>query len=807
MKKRRYLIIIGLLLTVLTVNGQESNSRQFLEQAEEAYDVGRIDEAEYILKTNLNAFQGTLLQSAYRLLALCCLSEDREDEAWHYAEWLIKLNNYYNSAGDPARFQDIIRELKIGMTTTITTASSQSESINEAPSPVTIITSEMIEELGYNKNLNQILTTYVPGMAEILSEYVYNNLSMHGAYSIGQEMILIMENGHRLNSRFDNSAPGTYSISTEKIDHIEVLRGPASSLYGNVAVSAVVNIITKSGNTIDGVKLKYGYGSNNSHKADLLFGTQFMDADIAVWASLYNTDGRTRHFHDGEGYLSAWAPENWSEFYGPDRLYVGRYRNTPAHDIGMSIRLKGFEALFSHKNVKKAFEMGDQTGYDYDLYAPIEGVQLGANREDIHAELGYTRQQGRWFLKASLYGDWHVTRHYRPSYDEADFPTVALDENGDLILDENGNVVYSDSITIYRTQATYSSLMENVIGAQFRFNTDYRLGNMKGNLMAGCQYEYFSLNSGIQYELENMGLITSGYADYKSATAKGKEGYLSIFVQDKHYFLPQVILNVGLRYDLKYHQDNDNIQALSPRLALMYIPDDRFTLKLSYAESFADLAFYNRYIMEDPYLKMNPMRLSAVQLTAMGKAMDYKLDYEINLFYNKYSNLFCWYNRNKDFNEKNNGLLKNIGLEGTLAYTARRFSSHLTLYYCHDLSSEYYYYNDEEKTANNVPHFTLNLHGSWKAIQSARHELRFYGHASYTGKKLNYGQFPIDDFYVDDKLIFDLGLKYSYRQRLQLSFDCENLFDTDNYLCGPDGKYKPRLDRGRTLMASIALKF
>ena len=226
MKKRRYLIIIGLLLTVLTVNGQESNSRQFLEQAEEAYDVGRIDEAEYILKTNLNAFQGTLLQSAYRLLALCCLSEDREDEAWHYAEWLIKLNNYYNSAGDPARFQDIIRELKIGMTTTITTASSQSESINEAPSPVTIITSEMIEELGYNKNLNQILTTYVPGMAEILSEYVYNNLSMHGAYSIGQEMILIMENGHRLNSRFDNSAPGTYSISTEKIDHIEVLRGP-----------------------------------------------------------------------------------------------------------------------------------------------------------------------------------------------------------------------------------------------------------------------------------------------------------------------------------------------------------------------------------------------------------------------------------------------------------------------------------------------------------------------------------------------------------------------------------------------------
>jgi iron complex outermembrane receptor protein len=128
-------------------------------------------------------------------------------------------------------------------TTTITTASIQSETINEAPVPITIITAEMIEELGYNKSLNQILAAYVPGMAEITAEDEVSNLAMHGAYATGQELILIMENGHRLNTRFNNSGPTSYSISTEKIDHIEVLRGPASSLYGNVALSAVVNII------------------------------------------------------------------------------------------------------------------------------------------------------------------------------------------------------------------------------------------------------------------------------------------------------------------------------------------------------------------------------------------------------------------------------------------------------------------------------------------------------------------------------------------------------------------------------------
>jgi iron complex outermembrane receptor protein len=196
---------------------------------------------------------------------------------------LIKLNNYYNSTDDPARFQDLVSLLKGGITTTITTASSQSETIEEAPGPITIITAEMIEELGYNKNLNQILAAYVPGMSEVTSLEEGVNLSMHGAYANGQELILVMENGHRLNTRVDNCGSTSYSISTEKIDHIEVLRGPASSLYGNVALSAVVNIITKSGRTLDGVKAKYGYGTFGTHKADFTIGTQFM---ATMWAKV-----------------------------------------------------------------------------------------------------------------------------------------------------------------------------------------------------------------------------------------------------------------------------------------------------------------------------------------------------------------------------------------------------------------------------------------------------------------------------------------------------------------------------------------
>lgn len=183
---------------------------------------------------------------------------DQIEESEKYAGYLLKENkNYYGSLQDPIRFVDMINRLREGSGTIIKTASGQEELIEEAPVPVTIITREMIDMLSNNKSIGQILATYVPGMSEVCS-YAFANVAMHGVYTNGQEKILVMENGHRLNARSTNNGKLDYAISTEKIDHIEVLRGPASSLYGNVALTAVVNIITKKGNEINGVKGKYG---------------------------------------------------------------------------------------------------------------------------------------------------------------------------------------------------------------------------------------------------------------------------------------------------------------------------------------------------------------------------------------------------------------------------------------------------------------------------------------------------------------------------------------------------------------------
>ena len=52
MKKRLYLIILlsGFLLTTLPVNGQENTYRQIYNQAENDYNIGRIDQSLALLQ-------------------------------------------------------------------------------------------------------------------------------------------------------------------------------------------------------------------------------------------------------------------------------------------------------------------------------------------------------------------------------------------------------------------------------------------------------------------------------------------------------------------------------------------------------------------------------------------------------------------------------------------------------------------------------------------------------------------------------------------------------------------------------------
>ena len=151
--------------------------------------------------------------------------------------------------------------------------------------------------------------------------------------------------------------------------------------------------------------------------------------------------------------------------------------------------------------------------------------------------------------------------------------------------------------------------------------------------------------------------------------------------------------------------------------------------------------------------------------------------------------------------------MKNVGIEATARYNNQRLSCGLNLYYCHIVSCDNYYYNSIEKKVTSVPHFTMGLFGAYKLFQTARHELKAYGYASYIGRQLNQTDVMTDDYYLKAQALFDLGIKYCYRQRLNISLDCENLLNSDRYVIDPISDMHPIFQRGRNLMASVAYTF
>ena len=135
MMKRRLNLIILAMAMLLPVQAQEVSIRQIYDQAESDYQIGRIEQAMDLLKENILSFTGNLKVSAYRLLSLCNLGLDNDEEAAHYANLLLKVDPYYTtSMQDPQRFSDMVATLKSGLTSTITTGSRRTSTRYLCPS-------------------------------------------------------------------------------------------------------------------------------------------------------------------------------------------------------------------------------------------------------------------------------------------------------------------------------------------------------------------------------------------------------------------------------------------------------------------------------------------------------------------------------------------------------------------------------------------------------------------------------------------------------------------------------------------------
>jgi outer membrane receptor for ferrienterochelin and colicins len=157
-------------------------------------------------------------------------------------------------AGDEASMRDI--EALLGESV-VTTASRSAERAITAPASVFTITAREIWTYGM-RSIDEVLNflgvgTYITRPRDFVSG---QDIGIQGVMlrDAGRHVLLLLD-GHIINSqtRGDTVLHEGIGVPLEAIDHLEVMLGPGSVIYGSNAMFAVINVVTRTPDVIRGV--------------------------------------------------------------------------------------------------------------------------------------------------------------------------------------------------------------------------------------------------------------------------------------------------------------------------------------------------------------------------------------------------------------------------------------------------------------------------------------------------------------------------------------------------------------------------
>lgn len=163
--------------------------------------------------------------------------------------------------------------------------------LDKAPSTATVINAAEIEAMGA-RNLDEVLET-VPGLHISLSslsrlDAVYSIRGIHTELSSG---VLLLLNGVPVQSAIQGGRPTLFRLPVVSIERVEVIRGPGSAIYGADAYAGVINVITKTAQTVSDSEIGVRSGSFNTHDVWAQGVTDWRGMGIAFDMSYQETDG------------------------------------------------------------------------------------------------------------------------------------------------------------------------------------------------------------------------------------------------------------------------------------------------------------------------------------------------------------------------------------------------------------------------------------------------------------------------------------------------------------------------------------
>jgi len=408
-------------------------------------------------------------------------------------------------------------------------ASRYEQKSSEAPSWVSIVTSDEIRKYGY-RTFDDILKS-VPGFY-VSSDRNYSYVGVRGFGRPGDynTRVLLLVDGHRINDTvYDMAAIGTdFIVDVDLIDRVEIIRGPSSSLYGSNAFLGVINVVTRRGKNVGGVEASADAGSFETYRGRLTYGkTHGSGLDLIASGTLYSSRGDDLFFpefndpatnsgvaagRDGDRFGNAFASLSWKDLT-LQAAYLDRKKDIPT---------ASFDTVFN--NPRNRTE-------DKRYYADLKFEGKAGEKTDLMARIFY---DWYWYEGHYIYEDATVSPTPPFFYD---------------FQDQTTNVWWGGEVKLLRT------LFEShrvTAGTEIRKNVHRR----QKNIIA----DPFELIMDID----------------KSDTV------WALYLQDEWALGKGLLLNVGVRHD---HYDTFG-GTTNPRIALIYSPLAHTSVKLLYGQAF-----------------------------------------------------------------------------------------------------------------------------------------------------------------------------------------------------------------------------
>lgn len=692
-RNRSISALLGLLVLVLVSVSTAVALGKWTEQLEKAdayYGSGNFSEVVKLLipcVEGRNASREEKVE-AHRLLAMTYIAIDSTGKAVESVGRLLSLKpNFQERRGDPLLFTRLVEALRNVRGVTVVSASKVAEPLEEVPVPVTVITSQMIRSIGA-RTLKDVLITYVPGMTYVQDQNEIN-VAQRGVYGSSQQKMLIMLDGHRLNMRAYSAANPDFSISLEKVKQIEVLRGPASSLYGNVALTAVINIITKDSAELDGGQVFVEGGNYGQRRLSGIYSKRFPDGDdLLLWGATYQADGERVSIPGERDYSK--------DPTGNAHAILDGYKDRPSYDLGLKYAFRnrlGSFSLFANARYSKyiePFSAGGTTGesYNYDEYESLNGAGPGLGTRFEHIGLTYDRGfSDDLSLQARVYHD-----------------------RGQVQV----NLITNPTVGGFGAVEWLDWDLGSIVQFQKEWNSGFR---SKANLIVGAQIEKMwvydsSFPRGSGGKWTGFPVLTRDNVEYphNQVLAEGSEAVLSGFAQLKYSHSEHFVANLGMRVDRKSRFEDSNIQKYSPRLAVITTLSPTVTVKLSFAKSFVDVPYWYRHNKTSSFWAEDPIQpedLQSWQMTPTFTSADRKTTVSLNAFYNKLNNFLFRDNASTAEKYTSDGNLQSWGLEGEAFREISNVRARANVTYQRVIDANQRFVRTGDKI-DNVPSITAN---------------------------------------------------------------------------------------------------